>query len=172
MFGICYGGFWAVAAPMLALLHSVRPERRGPDGNPRRGRHPDRARGRPLDRSHRIAAGGAGGHLLDDRRMGRRWASACWSIAAIVVGAMLLDIGLRAAMVANQTLINSAVPDSRARANTLFGLHVWSGNATGAFLASWAFAQFGWLAVCGVAMTASIIALLIHLYGVPFGEAD
>ena len=94
------------------------------------------------------------------------------SIVAIIMGAMLLDIGLRAVMVANQTLVNSAVPDSRARANTLFGMHVWSGNATGAFLASWAFAQFGWLAVCGVAMMASIIALLIHLYGVPFGEAD
>jgi len=28
---------------------------------------------------------------------------------------MLLDCGLRAAMVANQTLVNSAMPDSRAR---------------------------------------------------------
>src|SRR5688500_15464919 len=25
MFGICYGGFWAVAAPMLAVLHRVGP---------------------------------------------------------------------------------------------------------------------------------------------------
>jgi hypothetical protein len=95
-----------------------------------------------------------------------------WSLLAIVVGAMLLDIGLRSVMVANQTLVNSAVPDSRARANTLFGLHVWSGNATGAFLTSWAFAQFGWLAVCGVAMTASIVALLIHLRGVEVRQAD
>jgi MFS family permease len=86
-----------------------------------------------------------------------------WSIAAVVVGAMLLDIGLRAAMVANQTLMNSAVPDSRARANTLFGLHVWSGNAVGAYLTSWTFAHYGWLAVCGVAMTATVIALLVHL---------
>jgi hypothetical protein len=95
-----------------------------------------------------------------------------WSVAAVVVGAMLLDIGLRAAMVANQTLINSAVPDSRARANTLFGLHVWSGNAAGAFLTSFAFARFGWLAVCGVAMTAILIALLVHLHVLRIGEAD
>jgi hypothetical protein len=86
-----------------------------------------------------------------------------WWIAGVVVGAMLLDIGLRAAMVANQTLINSAVPDSRGRTNTLFGLHVWSGNAVGAFVMSWAFARFGWLAVCGVALTATVIALLVHL---------
>ena len=95
-----------------------------------------------------------------------------WSIAAIVTGAMLLDIGLRAAMVANQTLINSAVPDSRGRANTLFGLHVWSGNAAGAFLASFTFAHFGWLAVCGLAMTATILALLVHLGVVPIGKLE
>ena len=95
-----------------------------------------------------------------------------WSIAAVVVGAMLLDIGLRAAMVANQTLINSAVPDSRARSNTLFGLHVWSGNAVGAFLASWTFAHYGWLAVCGVAMTAIVIALLVHLRILRVGGID
>jgi predicted MFS family arabinose efflux permease len=86
-----------------------------------------------------------------------------WTIVAIVVGAMLLDIGLRAAMVANQTLVNSAVPDSRGRANTLFASHAWSGNAAGAFIASWTFAHYGWIAVCGVAMTAILIALVVHL---------
>jgi MFS family permease len=94
-----------------------------------------------------------------------------WSIAAVVIGAMLLDVGLRAVMVANQTLINSAVPDSRARANTLFGFHVWSGNAAGAFLASWTFAHFGWLAVCGIGMTAVVVALLVHLGVIPLGES-
>ena len=90
-----------------------------------------------------------------------------WSIAGVVVGAMLLDCGLRAAMVANQTLVNSVVPDSRARANTLFGLHIWGGNALGAYLASWTFTQFGWLAVCGVALTATVIALVVHLSARP-----
>jgi predicted MFS family arabinose efflux permease len=95
-----------------------------------------------------------------------------WTIAAIVVGAMLLDIGLRAAMVANQTLINSAVPDSRSRTNTLFGLHVWTGNAVGAFLMSWTFATYGWIAVCGVALTASVLALLMHLHVLPIGRGE
>jgi MFS family permease len=93
-----------------------------------------------------------------------------WSIIAVVIGAMLLDIGLRAAMVANQTLINSAVPDSRGRTNTLFGLHVWSGNAAGAFLASWTFAHYGWLAVCAGGMAAIVIALMVHCGVLPIGE--
>ena len=162
MFGICYGGFWAVAAPMLATLHRVSPTGAGLMGIPgaagiliarRAGRLTDRIGLRPV-----VLAGICS--------MMAAWVAMAfgeWSVAAVVVGAMLLDTGLRAAMVANQTLINSAVPDSRARSNTLFGLHVWGGNAVGAFVASWVFAHFGWLAVCGVAMTAITLALLVHL---------
>ena len=162
MFGICYGGFWAVAAPMLSALHRVGPAAAGLMGIPGAagiliarpaGRWTDRVGLRPVV-------------LTGICFMIAAWiamAFGAWAIAAVVVGAMLLDIGLRAAMVANQTLINSAVPESRARSNTLFGLHVWSGNAAGAFLTSWTFARFGWLAVCGVAMTAIVVALLIQL---------
>ena len=163
MFGICYGGFWAVAAPMLAVLHRVGPSVAGFMGIPGAagifvarpaGRWTDRAGVRPV-----VLAG-----ICSMMAAWVAMAFGAWSIAAIVVGAMLLDIGLRAAMVANQTLLNTAVPDSRARANTLFGLHVWSGNAVGAFLTSWTFAHYGWLAVCGVAMTAIVLALLVHLF--------
>ena len=169
MFGICYGGFWAVAAPMLAALHRVGPTAAGLIGIPgSAGILVARPAGRWMDR-----AGVKPVVLAGICSMMAAWVAMAFgilSIAAVVIGAMLLDIGLRAAMVANQTLVNTAVPDSRARANTLFGLHVWSGNAAGAFLASWTFAHYGWLAVCGVSMTAIIIALLIHLGVVPVGE--
>ena len=49
-------------------------------------------------------------------------------------------------------------------------MHVWCGNAVGAFLTSTAFALYGWLAVCAIAMTASICALLIQLGIVPVGK--
>lgn len=171
MFGICYGGFWAVAAPMLALLHRVGPSAAGFMGIPgAAGILIARAAGRWTDR-----AGVKPVVLAGICSMMAAWvvmAFGGWWIAAVVLGAMLLDVGLRAAMVANQTLINSAVPDSRARANTLFGLHVWSGNAAGAFLASWMLAHFGWLAVCGMAVTATVLALMVHLGVVPVGEAE
>ena len=162
MFGFCYGGFWAVAAPMLAALHRVGPTAAGLIGIPGAagilvtrpaGRWTDRAGVKP------VVLAGVISMLAAWVVMG----FGVWSITAVIVGAMLLDCGLRAAMVANQTLINTAVPDSRARANTLFGVHVWTGNAVGAWLTSWAFAQYGWLAVCGVGMAATFIALLIHV---------
>jgi predicted MFS family arabinose efflux permease len=171
MFGICYGGFWAVAAPMLATLHHVGPTGAGLIGIPgAAGILVARPAGRWTDR-----AGVTPVVLTGICTMLTAWifmGLGVWAVSAVFVGTMLLDCGLRATMVANQTLINSAVPNSRARANTLFGFHVWGGNAVGAFLTSWTFAHFGWLAVCGVAMTAMVIALLIHLGALPVGKVD
>jgi predicted MFS family arabinose efflux permease len=168
LFGICYGGFWAVAAPMLAALHRVGPTAAGLIGIPgAAGIFVARPAGRWTDRAgvKPVVLAGVCSMLAAWVAMGL----GTWTIAGVVVGAILLDCGLRLAMVANQTLINSAVPDSRARANTLFGVHVWTGNAVGAYLTSWAFAELGWLAVCGVAMTATVIALLIHVDVLPVG---
>jgi MFS family permease len=168
MFGISYGGFWAVAAPMLAAMHRVGPGIAGLMGIPgAAGIFVARPVGRWTDRVGLQPAVLAGIYSMLAAWVAM--ALGAWWIAGIVAGAMLLDIGLRAVMVANQTLVNSAVPDSRARANTLFGMHVWSGNAVGAYLTSWAFAHYGWLAVCAVTMTATIIALLIHLHVLPVG---
>ena len=170
MFGICYGGFWAVAAPMLATLHRVGPTGAGLIGIPgSAGILIARPAGRRTDR-----VGVAPVVLMGISSMLAAWIAmgvGAWFLAGVVIGAILLDCGLRAAMVANQTLINSAVPDSRSRANTLFGLHIWGGNAAGAFLMSWTLAQFGWLAVCGVALTAAALALLIHQGVLPVGKA-
>ncbi len=169
MFGISYGGFWAVAAPMLAVLHHVGPAAAGLIGIPgSAGILATRPAGRWMDR-----AGLRPVVLTGICSLIAAWLAmsfGVWSIVAVFIGAMLLDVGLRTAMVANQTLVNSAVPNSRARANTVFGLHVWTGNAVGAFLASWSFAHYGWLAVCGVAMLTAVIALLIHLGVLRVGE--
>ena len=78
------------------------------------------------------------------------------------VATVLLDCGLRSALVANQTLITSVAPVARSRVNTVFGAHIWGGNAVGAFLASTALAHWGWLAVCAIAVSASCLALSVQ----------
>ena len=169
LLGICYGGFWAVVAPMMAQLHHVGPTEAGLIGIPgAAGILAARPAGRWTDRSGAVpvVTTGVCGMICAWLVFG----FAAWSIAFVVLGAMLLDCGLRTAMVANQTLVNAAVPGSRARANTIFGMHVWCGNAVGAFLTSSAFALYGWLAVCAIAMTASLLALLIHWGVVPVGR--
>ena len=169
LLGICYGGFWAVVASMMATLHHVGPTAAGLLGIPgAAGILVARPAGRWMDRSGAAPVVTTGVCVMICAWLAFGVSAA--SIAFVVAGAVMLDCGLRTAMVANQTLVNSAVKDSRGRANTIFGMHVWCGNAVGAFLASTAFALYGWLAVCAIAMTASICALLIQLGIVPVGK--
>jgi predicted MFS family arabinose efflux permease len=169
LLGICYGGLWAVVAPMLAVLHHLGPAEAGLMGLPgAAGILVARPAGRWMDRAGHVPVVATGVCVMIGAWLAFGFAAS--SIVFVVLGAILLDCGLRTAMVANQTLVNAAAPDSRARANTIFGMHVWSGNAVGALLTSTAFAMYGWLAVCGIAMAASLLALLIHHGVVPVGR--
>lgn len=161
LLGISYGGFWATAAPMLAMFHGFGPAQTGLMGIPgAAGILIAQPAGRWLDRygPFPVVTGGVTLVLAAYLVFGF---AALWIVAAIA-GAVLLDCGLRAALVANQTLITSVAPDARSRFNTVFGAHVWGGNAAGAFLASTALANFGWIAVCAIAVSASSLALLIQ----------
>jgi len=170
LLGVCYGGFWAVVAPMLALFHRVGPTGAGLIGIPgAAGILIARPAGRWTDRAGSIPVVTTGIGLVL-----AAWATfgfSAWSIVAVILGAILLDCGLRTSMVANQTLVNTVLPEARARANTLFGMHVWGGNAAGAWLTSVMLAHSGWTAVCATTVAASAIALLVHLLGTRSGSA-
>ena len=163
LLGLCYGGFWATIATMLLTVHHLGPTVAGLIGIPgAAGILIARPAGRWLDRRGPgpIVAAGIG---LIIAAYGV-FALGTWWPAALAVGAALLDCGLRAAMVSNQTMANLLAPQARSRANTVFGLSVWSGNAIGAFVASTAFAAKGWLAVCAISATAATCALFVQLY--------
>ena len=83
------------------------------------------------------------------------------SVMFVILGAALLDCGLRATIVANQTLVSSAIPDARSRSMTIFTAHMWGGNAVGALIASAAFTQWGWSGVCAIGIAASSTALVL-----------
>jgi predicted MFS family arabinose efflux permease len=162
LLGICYGGFWATIATMLLEVHALGPQVAGLIGIPgAAGILVARPAGRRLDLrgpgpivvtgiSLILAAYGV-------------FAFGVWWPAALALGAVLLDCGLRATMVANQTIVNSLAPDARSRSNTIFGFSVWSGNAAGAFIATNALAASGWLAVCAVSALAAAAALAVQL---------
>jgi len=161
LIGVSYGGFWATIAPMLLMFHGLGPTQAGLMAIPgAAGILVTRRAGRWMDRrgTYPVVTTGIGlvlaAYIV--------FALAPVSILAVVAGAILLDCGLRSAMVANQTLVNSVAPDARSRFNTVFGAHVWGGNAAGAFLASMALAHLGWLAVCAIAVSASVVALVLQ----------
>lgn len=164
LLGACYGGFWATVALMLAAVHGLGPAAAGLVGIPgAAGILVARPAGRWMDRKGVgpvVTTGVAlviGAYLV--------FGFGVVTIGAIVAGAVLLDSGLRAAMVANQAFVTGADAETRSRSNTIFSVHNWAGYATGAFLASIAWSRFGWLGVCAVGVVASTAALAVYLAG-------
>lgn len=159
--GICYGGFWATLASMLMLLHGFGPSIAGLIGIPgAAGILVARPAGRWLDRSGGGPVGTIG--IVAVIAAFATFALAQYSIFAVIAGAILLDCGLRATMVANQTLVTTAVPEARSRATTIFAAHMWGGNALGALVMSIALARWGWFAVCGLSAVSALAALSIQ----------
>ena len=162
LLGICYGGFWATIATMLLQRHGLGPTVAGLIGIPgAAGILIARPAGRWLDLRGPAPIVTTGIALIIAAY--GVFAFGVWWPAALAVGAALLDSGLRAAMVANQTVVNSLAPEARSRSNTVFGLSVWSGNAVGAFIATSALAASGWLAVCAISALAAALALGVQL---------
>jgi predicted MFS family arabinose efflux permease len=162
LLGICYGGFWATIATMLLKVHALGPQVAGLIGIPgAAGILVARRAGRLMD----LRGPGpivATGISLILAAYGI-FAFGAWWPVALALGAAVLDCGLRATMVANQTVINSLAPDARSRSNTIFGVSVWTGNAIGAFVATSVLAASGWLSVCAVSAIAAALALGVQL---------
>jgi predicted MFS family arabinose efflux permease len=161
LLGISYGGFWATVAPMMLAFHGFGPAQTGLLAIPgAAGILVSQPAGRWTDRRGAFPIVTAGVALVLAAYVAFAFAP-LW-VGAVIAGAVLLDCGLRSALVANQTLITSVAPGARSRFNTVFGAHIWGGNAVGAFLASTALAHYGWLAVCAIAVSASCVALLMQ----------
>lgn len=161
LLGICYGGFWATLAQMLETLHGLGPAYAGLIGIPgAAGVLIARSAGRWMDRSGVRPVVSAGAALVIAAFL--VFGLAGLTVLAVVAGAALLDCGLRTAMVANQAYIIGLDPAARSRSNTVYAVHVWGGNATGAFVMSMAWTFVGWLGVCVVGIVAASAALAVQ----------
>jgi len=171
LLGISYGGFWATVAPMMLALHGFGPAQTGLLAIPgAAGILVSQPAGRWTDHRGAFPIVTAGVCLVLVAYVVLAFAPV--AVAAVIAGAVLLDSGLRSAIVANQTLITAVAPEARSRFNTVFGAHIWGGNAVGAFLASTALAHWGWTAVCAIAVSASCIALALQWRTRPARKAN
>lgn len=77
----------------------------------------------------------------------------------LIAGVILLDLGVQAGHVANQTRIYALVPEARSRLNTVYMVTYFLGGALGSALGAWGWSIAGWEGVC----TAGEIQLLVAL---------
>ncbi|UGA39477.1 MFS transporter [Chromobacterium haemolyticum] len=82
------------------------------------------------------------------------------SLAALLVGILLLDLGGQALHVTNQSLIFRSRPEAHGRLVGLYMLFYALGSGLGAISATATYARAGWQAVCGLGTAVSLLALL------------
>ncbi len=85
------------------------------------------------------------------------------SIAALIVGIVILDIGVQGLQVTNQSLIYRLAPEARSRVNASYMVCYFVGGAAGSAVAGPLYASHGWAGVC---LLGAAIGLVTTVVGV------
>ncbi|WP_176059713.1 MFS transporter [Paraburkholderia sp. BCC1876] len=85
------------------------------------------------------------------------------SIAGLVVGVIILDIGVQAAQISNQSRIYALKPDARSRVNTVYMVAYFIGGAFGSGVGAFVWPMFGWLGVSVAGLAFAGLAAWNHL---------
>jgi predicted MFS family arabinose efflux permease len=87
------------------------------------------------------------------------------TLSGLVIGVLILDLGVQAGHVANQTRIYALDPMARGRLNAIYMTCYFIGGSTGSFLGGvgWRYAQ--WPGVCACGIAAMAVGLAVHIRG-------
>ena len=86
------------------------------------------------------------------------------SIIGLVIGVIILDMGVQATHISNQSIIFALKPEARNRINTVYMVTYFIGGSVGTYLTSLAWSYYKWTGVCSVGMLLSGIAIIFHLF--------
>ncbi|MDB5235349.1 MAG: transporter permease [Hymenobacter sp.] len=85
-------------------------------------------------------------------------------VAGLVVGVILLDVGVQATHISNQSLIFSLVPEARSRLNTVYMTAYFTGGSVGSVAGGLAWMHGGWPGVCLLGTAFCALAYLASRY--------
>ena len=92
-------------------------------------------------------------------------AGAASSMILLVIGVMVLDIGVQAGLVANQTRAFAVDPAAQGRINSLYMTATFAGGAAGVAASGWLMARFGWGGVAAFGIVLGCLAGALHWRG-------
>ena len=69
------------------------------------------------------------------------------TLAVLVLGVLLMDVGVQANHVSNLTRVHALRPEARSRMNTVYMVTYFAGGALGTALGTWAWSGWGWQGV-------------------------
>lgn len=87
-----------------------------------------------------------------------------YSFIGLVIGVIVLDMGVQATHISNQSLIYSLKPEARNRINTVYMVTYFIGGSLGTYMTSFAWDYYKWSGVCVVGIFLSGIAVIFHLF--------
>ena len=82
------------------------------------------------------------------------------SIWGLIIGVIVLDAGVQAAQVANQTRVLSLRPKARNRVNTVYMISYFTGGSIGSLAGSFAWSRDGWSGVCVAGIGFLVLAVI------------
>src|SRR5258708_4642467 len=85
-------------------------------------------------------------------------------IAGLIAGVILLDFGVQAGHVSNQTRIYALVPEARSRLNMVYMISYFTAGATPSYTQPLPWQHFGWAGVCGLGGMLLVLGLVIQFY--------
>jgi predicted MFS family arabinose efflux permease len=85
------------------------------------------------------------------------------SLAPLLVGIVILDLGIQATQILNQSVIFRLRPEARSRLNTAYMTCYFAGAVTGSAGASFAWERGGWGAVSAAGAAASTLGLVLTI---------
>ncbi|HEY8931327.1 MAG TPA: MFS transporter [Mucilaginibacter sp.] len=89
------------------------------------------------------------------------------SIIGLVIGVIVLDMGVQATHISNQSIIFALKPEARNRINTIYMVTYFIGGSIGTFIATQLWKNYQWTGVCVTGAALSILTLGIHFINHP-----
>jgi predicted MFS family arabinose efflux permease len=89
-----------------------------------------------------------------------------YHMVGLVVGVLVLDLGVQANQISNQTRIFGHLPQARSRVNTIYMTTYFLGGSIGSALSTWAWERWQWNGVCALGIGFLLLAALRHTTGV------
>lgn len=89
------------------------------------------------------------------------------SLALLVIGVIVLDIGVQSGLVSIQTRAFAVDPKAQGRINSLYMTATFSGGALGVMISGWLMTRFGWHGIAVFGVVLGVIAAAIHWIGAP-----
>jgi predicted MFS family arabinose efflux permease len=89
------------------------------------------------------------------------------SLWGLVFGVIVLDAGVQATHISNQSIIFALRPEARNRINTIYMVTYFLGGTAGTLIATLIWKNYHWNGVCAIGTVLTVITFIIHIVNHP-----